>query len=122
METYLARQTRAANVQRSKFLTDEWDDTVKPALEQIEKAALGFLHALDMARSEMMRADDIAALDALACDTAGGTIDVINHLIGTQRRELDDHDGDVEQMRLDLSVIEDEHKTWNARWEARRPK
>jgi len=121
METYLARQTRAANAQRARFLLDEWDDAQKPALERIEEAAFFFLHALEMVRTDLMRAKDVEAVDALACDTAGRTIDLLHDLLGTQRRELDDCNGNVEEMRLDLSVLEEERAVWEARWAARRP-
>ena len=120
METYLARQQRAANAQRARYLLDEWDDVQRPALERIERAALGLLHALGEVRVDLLRAGDIATLDALACDTAGRTIDMLNDLLGTQRGELDECNGNVEDMRLDLSVLEEEHAAWEARWSARR--
>ncbi len=120
-ETYLARQTRRSNDQRARFLIDGWDDTTKPALDRIEAATLTYLHVLEMARAELMRADDVAAIDALACDTAGGTMDVINHLLATQRRELDDIGGNPDEMRLDLSALEEAHATLEKRWDARKP-
>lgn len=121
METYLSRQQRAAAARRARFLIEEWEEVQKPTLEQIERAALGLLHALGEVRVDLMRADDIAAVDALACDTAGRTIDLLDDLLGTQRRELDDCGGDVEDMRLDLSMLNEEHARWELRWNARRP-
>lgn len=120
METYLARQTRAADARRSRDLINTWDDAQKPALDRIIDAALDYLHALDMARVDLMRAPDIKALDGVACDTAGRTIDLLRQLQATQARELDDVGGDLDQMRLDLSALEDEHAGWEARWDARR--
>lgn len=120
METYTSRQAHAANRKRAAYLLDEWDDTQKPALERIEAAALAFLHSLDMARTDLLLAKDIEKVDALACDTAGQTLDLISDLMGTARRELEDHNGDVEEMRLDLSTLEEEHKKWAVRWDARK--
>lgn len=121
METYLARQQRAANAQRARFLIEEWHDTAKPALDRIELAALAFLDALGDLRLDLLRATDIQALDGLACDTAGQTIDLLNGLAAAQRRELDDHGGDPNEMTLDLSELEASHRVWERRWDARRP-
>jgi hypothetical protein len=120
-DTTIARQTRSANAQRSRFLLAEWRDAQKPALDKIIDGALDLLHALDAARVGLMLADDIKAVDAFACDTAGQTIDLLNRLLATQRRELDDCGGDEDDMRLDLSALEDEHMGWETRWNARRP-
>lgn len=120
-DTYTSRQAHAANRKRAAYLLDEWDDTAKPALERIEAAALAFLHSLDMARVDLLLAKDIEKVDALACDTAGQTLDLIADLAATARREIEDCDGDVEEMRLDLSLLEDEHAKWSARWAARKP-
>jgi hypothetical protein len=121
METYTSRQARAANRRRSTYLLDEWDNAAKPALGRIEAAALAFLHSLDMTRADLLRAKDIEKVDALACDTAGQVLDLIADLAATARREIEDCDGDVEEMRLDLSLLEDEHKKWAVRWDARKP-
>jgi hypothetical protein len=120
-DTTIARQTRSANAQRVRHLLNEWDDTQKPALDRIIDRALDLLHALDMARVDLMLADDIAKVDSFACDTAGQTIDLLNTLLATQRRELDACGGDEDDMRLDLSALEDEHMGWETRWNARRP-
>jgi hypothetical protein len=121
METYTSLQQHAGNRMRAGRLIEEWDDTQKPALERIKAAALAFLHSLDMARTDLLLAKDIEKVDSLACDTAGQTLDLIADLAGTARREIEDCDGDVEEMRLDLSLLKDEHAKWSVRWAARKP-
>lgn len=120
-DTTIARQTRSANAQRERHLLNEWDDTQKPALDRIIDRALDLLHALDMARADLMLADDIAKVDAFACDTSGQVIDLLNQLLATQRREMDDCGGDEDDMRIDLSALDDERKGWSTRWNARKP-
>ncbi len=110
----------AANQQRARHLLNEWDDTQKPALDKIVDGALALLHALDMARDELMLAADVAKVDAFACDTAGQAIDLVNLLIATQRRELDDCGGDPDEMSVCLNTLEDEYKRWSVRWNARK--
>jgi hypothetical protein len=121
MESYTSRQMRASNARRADQIIAEWDDAAKPALERIEKAAMGLLHALYMARTGLMAASDIKALDAFGCDVGGQTIDLLHQLTATQRREIDDCDGDPDALHLDLGGLEEEHKIWEARWNARKP-
>ena len=120
METYTTRQTRAANAMRSRHLIAGWEDAQKPGLDRVIDAALALSRALDGTRYDLMRAKDIEALDAYACDTTGQAIDLLNSLLGTQRAELVDCDGDTDRMRLDISSIEEEHRIWEARWAARK--
>ena len=116
MDAYIS----GGNRNRARLIENEWDDTQKPALERIERATMDFLHALDMARTDLMLAKDIKAVDALACDTAAGTITLLNQLHTTQKRELDDCGTEPDTLTLDLSCLKEEHATWEARWDARK--
>ena len=118
-DTYVS-QNRRANARQARHLLNEWDDVQKPALERVEKAARDFLHALDMARAEQMFADEVKAIDAFACDTANGALNLLGTLIDRQRRELSDVGGDADQMYLVRDVLETERDTWEARWAARK--
>lgn len=108
------------HAQRRNHLLAEWDDVHKPALDWIETTACAFLHALDQARADLTFAADIKLIDAMGCDFGGLTLDLIASLAGTQRKELDDCGGDVEQMRIVTDVLEEEHALWTRRWNARR--
>lgn len=120
MDTF-ATQTRRHNTQRIRFLREEWNDCQKPALDRIETAARTFLAALDGIRPGLNLAKDIEAVDALACDTGGRTLDLIAALTASQRREMDDAGGEPDEMQIVTEVLEEEHRMWEARWSARRP-
>lgn len=109
-----------ANAHRARHLLATWQDDTKPALGQLEEATRAFLAALNNTRSELMWADDVKKVDALACDTASAVLDLLSDLTGSLRRELDDAGGDTDDMTLSVSVLSDERVEWEKRWRARR--
>jgi len=108
----------AASRARVSWL-DDWVTFAKPELERALSSGLDHLRKLDDLFNGVRRADDNKMLAGTACDFAGGLHNLLSNLVGTARKDADEHGINVDAVDLDLSALETELAKWELRYASR---
>ena len=86
----------------------------------MEQAARFYLMAVKARRDRTYDAELVKEIDNHASDFAGRVLDLLSSLHGAEQKEADDAGIDPDSFAFDVSILQDEYETWNARAEARR--
>ncbi|WP_299109720.1 hypothetical protein [uncultured Bradyrhizobium sp.] len=111
--------TRAANVHRRRFLLDGWDDT-RDEMHAIERAALAYLGALDLAQAGSYNAAAVKRFADHGSDFAGRALDLLSDMHGDAQKRLDAEGIAPEEATYDDGILRAEFDLWTKRAEARR--
>jgi len=119
-DTYTtATQRTQASAIRRRFLLDEWDDT-QDEMHAIERAALSYLSALDVAQAGSYSAATVKRFADHASDFAGRALDLLSDMHGAFQKRLDEEGIDPDSLTYDDGILRGEFDMWTKRAEARR--
>lgn len=104
---------------RRNVLLDQWDDTADE-MHAIERAALAYLGALDVAQRGSYNAKAVKRFADHAADFAGRTLDLLSDMHGDAQKRLDEEGIDPESLTYDDGILRAEFDTWTKRAESRR--
>ena len=86
----------------------------------MEQAARFYLLAVKARRDRTYDAKLVKEIDNHASDFAGRVLDLLSNLHGAEQTEADEAGVDPADLAFDVSILQDEYETWNARAEARK--
>ena len=112
------RQPKATGLRRNVLL-DQWDDTADE-MHAIERAALDYLNALDVAQRGSYNAAAVKRFADHASDFAGRALDLLSDMHGDAQKRLDEEGIAPEEATYDDGILRGEFETWTKRAEARR--
>lgn len=111
-------QPKATGLRRNVLL-DQWDDTADE-MHAIERAALDYLNALDVAQRGSYSAKAVKRFADHASDFAGRALDLLSDMHGDAQKRLDEEGIAPEEATYDDGILREEFNTWTKRAEARR--